>query len=144
MLDSCHLTFCSIVSNFVCTSLRYTSCLKEVPFQNAYEKSEWVITLKIVDKRGPDLNVVLIMRLCILESKQMLISFAILSQTVSKLGIQNLGSYMSLTCEYELDILSNNKVSLATIHCKNYVNFRLLLACHLFCNHLLLFLRTLK
>ena len=70
--------------------------------------------------------------------------FAILSQTVLKLGIQNLGSYMRLTSEYELDILSNTKVRLAKIHGDNYVNFRLLLACHLLCNHLLLFLRALK
>ena len=70
--------------------------------------------------------------------------FVILSQTVLKLGIQNLGSYMRLTCEYELDILSNTKISLAKIHGENYMNFRLLLACHLLCNHLLLFLRTLK
>ena len=61
-----------------------------------------------------------------------------------KLSIQNLGSYMRLTFEYELDILSNTKVSLAKIHGENYMSFRLLLACHLLCNHLLLFLRTLK
>ena len=70
--------------------------------------------------------------------------FAILSRTVLKLGIKNLGSYMRLTFEYEHDILSNTKVSLAKIHGENYMSFRLLLACHLLCNHLLLFLRTLK
>ena len=59
-----------------------------------------MITLKIVDQRGSDLYVVLIMSFCILESKQML------SQTVLKLGIhmENLGNYMRLTCESELDI----------------------------------------
>ena len=51
---------------------------------------------------------------------------------------------MRLTFEYEFDILSNTKVSLAKIHGENYMNFRLLLACYLLCNHLLLFLRTLK
>ena len=39
--------------------------------------------------------------------------FAILNHTVLKIGIQNLGRYMRLTREYELDILSNTKVSLA-------------------------------
>ena len=128
MFDSCHLTFCSIVSNFVCTSLGWTVCLKEVQFQNAYEKSEQVITLKMVDQRRLDFYVVLTMSLCILESEQISVNkFTILSQTILKLGIQNLGSYMRLTCEYELDILSNPKVSLAKIHGENYMNLRLLL-----------------
>ena len=70
--------------------------------------------------------------------------FAILSQTVLKLGIKNLGSYMRLSFEYQHDILSNTKVSLAKIHGVNYMNFRLLMVSHLLCNHLLLFLRTLK
>ena len=51
---------------------------------------------------------------------------------------------MKLTFEYELDILSNTKVSLAKIHGENNINFRLLLVCHLLCNYLLLFLKTLK
>ena len=51
---------------------------------------------------------------------------------------------MRLTFEYDLDILSNTKVSLAKIHGEKYKNFRLLLFCHVLCNHLLLFLRTLK
>ena len=53
---------------------------------------------------------------------------------------------MRLTCEYELDILSNTKVSLAKVHDhgENYMKLRPLLACHLLCNHLLLFLRILK
>ena len=58
--------------------------------------------------------------------------------------MENLGNYMRLTCESELDIVSNTKVSVGTIHGENYMNFRLLQACHFLCNHLLLFLRTLK
>ena len=74
MLDSCHLTFCSIVSNLVCTSLGWTVCLKEVQFQNACEKSEQTIMLKMVDQGRSDFYVVLTMSLRTLESKQMLIS----------------------------------------------------------------------
>ena len=74
MLDSCHLTFCPIVSDFVCTSLGWTISLKEVQFQNAYEKSEYKITLKMVDQGRSDFYVVLTMSLCVLKSKQMLIS----------------------------------------------------------------------
>ena len=70
--------------------------------------------------------------------------FAILCHTVLKLGIQNLESYMRLTCEYELDILSNTKVGLAKVDSENYIKLRPLLAHHLLCNHLLLFLRILK
>ena len=51
---------------------------------------------------------------------------------------------MRLTGEYELDILSNIKVSLATVHGENYMNLRPLMARHLLCNHLFLFLRILK
>ena len=81
----------------------------------------------MVDQGRSDFYVVLTMSLCILESKQMF-----------------LGSYMRLTCKYELHILSNAKVSLARVHGKNYMKLRLLLAHHLLCNHLLLFLRSLK
>ena len=51
---------------------------------------------------------------------------------------------MRLTCEYEVDILSNTKVSLAPIHGENYIKFQTAPDLHLLCNHLLLFLRTLK
>ena len=44
---------------------------------------------------------------------------------------------MRLTCEYELDILSNTKVGHAKVHSENYMKLRPLLACHLLCNHLL-------
>ena len=50
------------------------SLLEKVQFQNAYEKSEQAITLKMVDQGRYDFNVVLSMSLCILESKQMSIS----------------------------------------------------------------------
>ena len=46
---------------------------------------------------------------------------------------------MRLTCEYELDILLNIKVSLAKVQGENYMKLRPLLARHLLCNHLLLF-----
>ena len=86
MLDSCHLTFCSIVSDFICTSLGWPVCLKEVQFQNAYEKSEYTITLKMVDQGRSDFYVVLTKNLCILESKQLNVynKFAISSHTVLK------------------------------------------------------------
>ena len=51
---------------------------------------------------------------------------------------------MRLSCEYELDILSNTKVSLAKVHGENYIKLRPLLAHHPLCNHLLLFLRIFK
>ena len=70
--------------------------------------------------------------------------FAILIHTVLKLGTQNLGSYMRLTCEYELDILSNTKGSLAKDHGENYMKFRPFLTHHHLRNHLFLFLRILK
>ena len=77
-------------------------------------------------------------------SKTNVNKFTSLSQTVAKLGVQNLESYMRIIFEHELDILSNTKVSLAKIHGENFMNFRLLLVCHLLCNDLLLVLRTLK
>ena len=70
--------------------------------------------------------------------------FAISSHAVLKLGTQNLGSYMRLTCEYELDTLSNIKGSLAKDHGENYMQLRPFLAHHLLRNHLFLFLRILK
>ena len=51
---------------------------------------------------------------------------------------------MKLTCEYELDNLSDIKVSLAKAHGENYMKLRPLLAYLCLCNHLLLFLRILK
>ena len=56
--------------------------------------------------------------------------FAILSHTALKLGMQNLRSYMRLTCEYELDILTNTEVSLTKDHVENYMKIRPLLARH--------------
>ena len=70
--------------------------------------------------------------------------FAILIHTVLKLGTQNLGSYMRLTCEYDLDILSKTKGSLAKDHGENYMKLRPFLTHHHLHNHLFLFLRILK
>ena len=70
--------------------------------------------------------------------------FAILSHAVLKLGTQNLGSYMRLTCEYELDILPNTKGSLTKDHGENYMKLRPFLAHYLLHNRPFLFLRILK
>ena len=51
---------------------------------------------------------------------------------------------MRLTCEYELDILSNTKGSLAKGHGENNMKLRPFLACHLLHNRLFLFLRLSK
>ena len=51
---------------------------------------------------------------------------------------------MRLTCEYELDILSNTKSSLAKDHGENYMKLRPFLARHHLRNSLFLFLRILK
>ena len=126
----------------LCTSLGWTVCLKEVQFQNAYEKSEHTITLKMVDQGRSDFYVVLTRSHTRIKTN--VNKFAISSHTVLKLGIQNLGSYMRLTHEYELDILSNTEAGHAKVHGENYMKLRPLLACHLLCNHLLLFLRILK
>ena len=67
----------------------------------------------MADQGRPDFCVVFTMNLCALELKQMLISF--------KLDKQALRSYLKLTCEYELHILPNTKVSAAKGHGKNYM-----------------------
>ena len=64
------------------------------------------------------------MSLCVLESKRMLISLLFIVIQYLKSGTQNLGSYMRLTCEYELDILSNTKGSLGKDHGENNMNLR--------------------
>ena len=51
---------------------------------------------------------------------------------------------MRQTCEYEFDILSNAKGSLAKDHGENYMELRPFLARHLLHNRLFLFLRILK
>ena len=70
------------------------------------------------------------MSLCALEIKQMLISLLFKVIQFLKLGTQNLGSYMGLTCENELDILSNTKDSLAKDQGENNMKLRPLLARH--------------
>ena len=78
----------------------------------------------MVDQGRSDFYVVLTMNLCILESKQMLIILLFIVIQFLKLGTQNLASYMRLTCEYELDILSNAKGSLAKDHGENNTKLR--------------------
>ena len=90
-----------------------------------------MITLTMVDQGRSDFYVVLTMSLRALESKQMLITLLFKVIQFLKLGIQNLGSYMGLTCEYELDILSNTKGSLAKDHGENNMKLRPFLARHL-------------
>ena len=51
---------------------------------------------------------------------------------------------MRLTCEYELDILSNTKGSLEKDHGENYMMLRPFFSRHHLCNCLFLFLRILK
>ena len=51
---------------------------------------------------------------------------------------------MRLTCEYEVDILSNTKGSLRKDHGENNINLRPLLTRHLLRNRLFLFLRMSK
>ena len=51
---------------------------------------------------------------------------------------------MRLTCEYELDILSNAKVSLAKDYGENYRKLRPFLARHFLRNRLFFFLRISK
>ena len=53
-----------------------------------------------------------------------------------KLDEQALGSYSKLTCEYELHILPNRKVSTAKDHGKNYMKVRALMVRHLLRNRL--------
>ena len=78
------------------------------------------------------------MSLRALESKQMLISLLLKVIQFLKLGTQNLGSYMRLTCEYSLDILSYTKGSLAKDHGENNMKLRPFLARHLLRNRLFL------
>ena len=85
----------------------------------------------MVDQGRSDFYIVLTMSLCVLESKQMLISLLFQVIQFLKLGTQNLGSYKRLTCEYELDILSNTKGSLAKDHGENNMKLRPFLARHL-------------
>ena len=81
------------------------------------------------------------MSLCALESKQMLMSLLF---EVIQLGTENLGSYMRLICENELDILSNTKGSLAKDHGENNMKLGPFLARHPLRNRLFLFLRMSK
>ena len=100
--------------------------------------------LTIVDQGRSDFYVVLTISLPAFESKQMLISLLFKVIQFLKLGTQNLGSYMRLTCEYDLDILSNTKGSLAKDHGENNMKLRLFLTRRLLRTRLFLFLRISK
>ena len=63
--------------------------------------------------------------------------FAISGHTAFKLRTQSLRSYLKVTCEYELHILLNTKVSTAKDHGENYMKARPLLVRHLLRNRLL-------
>ena len=103
-----------------------------------------MITLTMVDQGRSDFYIVLTMSLRALESKQMLISLLFKVIHFLKLGTQNLGSYMGLTCEYELDILSNTKGSLAKDHSENNMKLRPFLTRHLLHNRLFLFFENFR
>ena len=92
----------------------------------------------MADQGRSDLCVVFTMSLCALESNQKLISslFAISSHTALKLCTQSLRSYFKVTCEYELHLLPNTKVSTAKDHGENYMKVRPPLVHHLLCNRL--------
>ena len=62
--------------------------------------------------------------------------FAVWNRVALKSGIHALRSYMELTCENELHIFSNTKVSAAKDHGKNYMNVWLPLVRHLVSNRL--------
>ena len=59
------------------------------------------------------------MSLCALESKKTLMSY-----TALKLATQSLRSYLKVTCEYELYILPNTKVSTAKDYGEKYMKVR--------------------
>ena len=102
-----------------------------------------MITLTMVDQGRSDFYIVLTMSLRALESKQLISLLFNIIQFLN-LGTQNLASYMGLTCEYELDILSNTKGSLAKDHGENNMKLIPFLARHLLRNCLFLFLRISK
>ena len=79
-----------------------------------------------------------------LNQNKLLISLLFIVIQFLKSGTQNLGSYVRLTCEYELDILSDTKGSLGKDHDENNMNLRPLLVHHLLRNHLFSFLRISK
>ena len=118
MLDSWHVTFCSVVSNFA----------HSWGGQFAWKKCNFKMHIKIwIGDYAKDGGSEEVWLLCSFNHEHLhtwiktnVNEFAILSQTVAKLGVQNLESYMRLKFEYELDILSNTKVSLAKIHGENY------------------------
>ena len=74
---------------------------------------------------------------CELKFKTDVNKFAISSNTALIRAIQALRSQLKLTCEHELHILSNKKVSAAEDHGKNYMKVRQPLVRHLLRDRLL-------
>ena len=95
------------------------------------------ITLKMADQERSDFGVVFITSLCALEFKETLISFAISNHTAFIIDVHSLRSCMRVTCEYEIHILPDKKVSAAKDHGKNYMKDRRPLDRHLLHNGLL-------
>ena len=87
----------------------------------------------MADNGRSDFCVVFTMSLCALESKQMLISLAAL-----KLGTQSLRSYLKVSCQYDVHIFPNTKVTIAKDHGENYMKVRPALVRHLLSNRLYL------
>ena len=83
----------------------------------------------MADQERSDFCVVFTMSLCTLKIN--VNNFAISTRTALKLSIQALGSYLKLTGEYELHILSNTKVDAAKDLGKNYMKIRAPLVCRL-------------
>ena len=70
----------------------------------------------MADQRRFVFSVGFIMSLCTFELKQTL-----MDRMALKLRIHALRNYLKLTCEYELHILPNKKVSAAKGHGQNYI-----------------------
>ena len=69
------------------------------------------LATSLADQGRSDVCVVFTMSLCTLELKQTVIS--LLCHTALKLGEQAPKSYLKISCEFQLHILSNKKVSAA-------------------------------
>ena len=67
----------------------------------------------MADQGRSDVSVAFTMNLCALELKQTVISLLFQVIRALKLGEQALKSYLKITCEFQLHILPNKKVSAA-------------------------------
>ena len=95
------------------------------------------------DQERSDFCVVFTVSLCALGPKNVHM-FSFSNHASLKLGIHVLRGYLRLTCEYELHILPNTKVSAAREHGKNYIKLRPSLICHLLRNRLLAFVNWMR